>query len=318
MLSGFATTKAQDNNNTEEYYIKWIKQYPEINTTKKTKINSKSISNLLFGKKTLNLIKPVSVFAQSTDTFIVLDQGNGLIFTIENNNLKSPAFIKKTIKRFPSLVDISKIDNQTYLITDSYKNNIYIIKLKDKKIKKLNDSLNLKRPAGILFDKTTKEIWVVETAAHRISVLNIKGELIKTIGTRGNKPGEFNFPVSICSDSKGYKYILDAMNFRVQIFDQNGKFHSSFGETGDATGYFARPKAIACDSKDHIYITDALFHNVQIFNKNGELLYYFGGQGKEKEKFWIPASIHIDKNDYIYIADSYNSRIQVFQLLKKD
>jgi len=84
-----------------------------------------------------------------------------------------------------------------------------------------------------------------ETGAHRISVLNRKGEIIKRTGSRGNGPGEFNFPTFIWIDKLGNAYVVDSMNFRIQIFNKNGEFVSAFGEIGDATGYFARPKGIA-------------------------------------------------------------------------
>ncbi|MBI5540395.1 MAG: 6-bladed beta-propeller [Bacteroidia bacterium] len=302
------------NRKTENSRIKWISLFPSVEN-KKSSFTEK-LGQVVFGKKEiLEISKPISVLAINPDTFLVLDQGNNTIFYVKNNESQIPHFLKKKENYFTSLVGICAISKNEVLFTDSKSNQIYKISNNVTELNVLNDSLKLDQPTGIAYSKLTNEIWVVETKSHRISILNNNGERIKTIGARGNKNGEFNFPTSICIDKDGYAYIVDAMNFRVQIFNKDGQFVSTFGKQGDATGDFARPKGIAIDSESNIYIADALFNTVQIFDKKGNFLYYFGSQGNEKEKFWMPSGIFIDSQNYIYVSDSYNSRIQLFQLV---
>jgi uncharacterized protein YjiK len=294
--------------------IKWVSEFPSI-SEKKTNLSEK-IGQVVFGKKDIpEISKPISVLALNPDSFLVLDQGNNTIFNIRNKESEIPRFLKKRENYFTSLVGICSISKNEILFTDSKLNQIYKINNDKTECVVLNDSLKLDQPTGIAFSNLTNEIWVVETKSHKISILNNKGERIKTIGTRGNNNGEFNFPTSISIDKDGFAYVVDAMNFRVQIFNKDGQFVSTFGKQGDATGDFARPKGIAIDSEGNIYIADALFNTVQIFNKKGIFLYYFGSQGKEKEKFWMPSGIFIDSLNYIYVSDSYNSRIQIFQMV---
>jgi DNA-binding beta-propeller fold protein YncE len=251
----------------------------------------------------------------NTNNFWVLDQGQETIYEVQKNKLQKPRAIKKKDNFFTSLVGVCSMPNGDILFTDSRLNKVFIIDHDKKKLASLNDTLQFQQPTGIAYSAASGEIWVVETGAHRVSVLGTNGELIKRIGNRGEENGQFNFPTSIWIDKDGDVYIVDAMNFRVQIFHKNGDFVTAFGEEGDASGTFARPKGIATDTYGNIYVADALFHVVQIFDRSGNFLYSFGKQGREKEEFWMPSGIFIDSKNYIYVADSYNSRVQIFQLV---
>ncbi len=273
------------------------------------------IGEFFFGdKQTLVLSKPISVFAESPDSYWVLDQGLGSLVKVQDGVGEIPQSFHQ---HYTSLVGICALPQGDLLFTESRRNKIFKLN-QDEQADKLIEfcpAVDLKQPTGIAYSPTKNEVWVVETASHRITVLNLKGEVVHHIGKRGNGPLEFNFPTFIWIDKSGLVYVVDAMNFRIQILNSDGEFITKFGEIGDATGYFSRPKGIATDSFGNIYIVDALFHAVQIFDKKGNFLYYFGGQGRQDGKFWLPTGIFIDENDFIYIADSYNSRIQVFQLI---
>ncbi|MFC2086437.1 6-bladed beta-propeller [Bacteroidota bacterium] len=322
LLLLFITPQAQDTiirgNVYEDQYIKWIGQYPLLDQNKKGKKFSEKFSEIVFGKKQPELIKPVSVFALNPDSLWIIDQGNGIILEIKDKKGEVPRVFHENPGYFLSLLGVCSIADNRILFTDSHLNNIFLLSGNSKEIKVLNDSLVLQQPTGIAYSKKNDEIWVVETAAHRISVLDSEGKPKRKIGNRGVGPGEFNFPTFIWIDNQGTIYIVDSMNFRIQIFDSRGNFQSSFGESGDASGYFARPKGIATDSNGNIYIADGLYHTVQIFNKKGEILYNFGAQGRDKGEFWMPTGLFIDHENYIYVADSYNSRVQIFQLVKNN
>jgi len=304
-----------------DYDIRWVSQYP---ANKEKKASSKQerktgrkknwFTDLIFGKKPDNLVKPMSLVAMNPDTFWVADQGNGSLLQVFNLVGEIAKFENNGIESIPSMVGSCFTPDHKILFTDSKLNKVFQFDPENNELRILNDELKLGQPTGIAYSLLNQQIWVVETSAHRIAILNNQGELIKHIGGRGNAQGKLNFPTYIWIDHSGLVYVVDAMNFRVQIFDKDGEYISAFGEIGDSSGYFSRPKGIATDSFGHIYVSDALFHVVQIFDRTGQLLYTFGSQGQEKEQFWMPTGIYIDDNNFIYIADSYNSRVQVFQL----
>ena len=297
-------------------YISWVGQYPAVKEGTEKKSGARRVYEFLIRKnEQRSLVRPVGVLATGPNDLFILDQGSRSGFDIQDKKCDIPRCFRKKENYFTSLVGICSMPNGEMLFTDSRLNKVYRISADKKKLTELNDSLKLDQPTGIAYSPVTHEIWVVETNAHRISILNDNGVLIKTIGSRGDENLQFNFPTSIWIDKTGDVYVVDAMNFRIKIFNKNGEFLSEFGEAGDTPGSFARPKGIATDTYGNIYVVDGLSNVVQIFDRQGRFLYTFGKQGRAKEEFWMPSGIFIDNRNYIYIADNYNSRVQIFQLV---
>lgn len=299
-------------------HIEWVSCWPSGADSYQSRRFKDQINSFLFGIKTPVLSNPVSVLANDPNDFWILDQGNMLVFEVKEGVGDIPHSVLKTDFKLTSLVGICAGSNSSILFTDSKAQKVFRYSPDEKKLNTLNDTLVLQQPTGIAYSNERKEIWVVETKAHRISVLNEKGELVKRIGKRGNSPGEFNYPTHIWIDKKGNVFITDAMNFRIQVLNSNGDVISIFGQAGDSTGHFASPKGVATDSFSNIYVVDALFHVVQVFDINGKFLYKFGTQGHGNAEFWMPSGIFIDDQDYIYVADTYNSRVQIFKLIQSN
>lgn len=297
--------------------VVWVEQIPAMSGINKKKQNKRSLFSIIIGDEknaAIELEKPVAAFLDSPEDIWILDQGKQTMIRVKNNRKEIVKAFSKNKIEFQSLVGACIIPGKEILFTDSRLNRIFTLKNDRKRIEIFGDTITLQQPTGIAYFTARSEIWVVETAAHCISVFDENGRKKRSIGKRGNGEGEFNYPTSIWIDGKGYVYIVDALNFRIQILDENGNFLKTFGEQGNATGYFGIPKSVATDSYGNIFVTDALFHVVQIFDINGRFLYSFGSQGREPGQFWMPSGIFIDKDDNIYIADSYNSRIQKFRL----
>jgi sugar lactone lactonase YvrE len=178
------------------------------------------------------------------------------------------------------------------------------------------------RPAAIAWDDATRELWVLDAGQHALLAFSLEGELLRSVGRRGNAPGEFNFPAGMCGlpglGGATRLAVADAMNFRVQIVDAAGHVHALFGRKGDAAGDFSFPRDVAADSDGHLYVLDKHFENVQLFDHAGRLLLAFGGQGAAPGQFNLPAGIVIDEHDRIWIADTHNRRVQVFQYLREE
>lgn len=299
----------------ETPYITWVSQYPALAGEKPKKSLGTRIADFILGRKSsLELTRPVTLMVTDSLNFFVLDQENGVIFRVRDKVGEITHFRNKKYKYFPSLVGITSFRDNSFLFTDSYYNKIFICNPEKKTLTLLTDSV-FDRPTGIAWAPSEHHIWLVETNAHRITLMDEQGKVLKRFGKRGTSQGEFNYPTSVWIDRNGIAYIVDAMNFRIQLFSPDGNFISMFGKPGDGSGDFARPKGIATDSYGNIYVADALFSAVQIFDRQGQLLYTFGKPGQGNGEFWMPSGIFIDDRDRIFVADSYNSRIQIFQLM---
>ncbi|HXC04847.1 MAG TPA: 6-bladed beta-propeller [Bacteroidia bacterium] len=295
--------------------VRWVSQWPLKDGKQKSMDMNGKIRKLIFGARNQTLTRPVSMVTNKQGNYWILDQQSSALFQVTEGQGKVPRFIEKKGYDLTSLVGICNFRPGEMLFTDTHLNKIFLINPEKKICEVLNDSLKLDKPTGIAYSAREHEIWVTETGKHRIVILTEGGELKRTIGSRGNAKGEFNFPTQLTIDKNGLIEIVDAMNFRVQVFNEQGEVVSVFGSNGDGSGYFASPKGIATDSYGNIYVADALFHVVQIFDVSGRFLYTFGAQGQGEGEFWMPSGVYIDDKDRIYVSDCYNSRIQVFQLI---
>jgi sugar lactone lactonase YvrE len=173
----------------------------------------------------------------------------------------------------------------------------------------------LKRPVGLAFDNAKRELYVADTRAHVIRVFNTEGRLLRTLGKRGEEPGEFNFPTYIAL-SKGDLYVADTMNARVQVLDAaTGNMKLIVGARGLYVGNLVRPKGVSVDSEGNIYVVESYHDHLLVYNKRGEFLLPIGGTGQEIGSFYLPSGVWIDAKDRVFVADMFNGRVSLFQFL---
>ena len=67
------------------------------------------------------------------------------------------------------------------------------------------------------------------------------GKLLKSWGTPGTGPGEFNLPHNICCDRDGWIYVADRENSRVQIFDEDGRYETQINNMHRPSGLAITP-----------------------------------------------------------------------------
>lgn len=174
---------------------------------------------------------------------------------------------------------------------------------------------HLQRPNGVAYDPVTRSIYVADTEAHMIKVFGLEGNLHAEIGSRGEGPGEFNYPTHIAI-SHGKLYVTDTMNARVQVFSAaKGEYLQTIGKRGMRVGNLSRPKGVAVDSEGNVYVIESYFDYLLVYNRRGEFLMPLGGVGFGGGKFHLPAGVWVDSRDRVYVADMLNSRVAVFQFL---
>lgn len=171
---------------------------------------------------------------------------------------------------------------------------------------------DLGRPTGVAC--SDDEIFVVDTARHRVIVLDSRGTPRRSVGRRGAANGEFNYPAAL-SLSTGALWVGDTLNFRIQHLDGgDGSFVSGFGSLGDAVGDTPRVKGIAVDRDTRIWITDAHLDRILLYAEDGTFLADVGRPGTEPGEVSFPAGIAVGSDGRVAVADSLNRRVQVFRL----
>lgn len=298
------------------FSIRWLGRYTHSTSFDSTAGRGAAawLARLFLGDNSLHFRTPFGLAAAPSGDIWVLDQGAGVPFRIHPDAGRMERLSIPDGEPFPSLVDVAIAADGAAYFTDSRLGGVYCVAPGTATPRAFVSPGSLQRPTGIAVDPVSGRPCVVETAAHRIAILNADGSVHGTFGGRGDTPGRFNFPSYLTIDVQGRLYVVDAMNFRVQILDSVGTPIGWFGQIGDGSGDFARPKGIALDSHGHIYVVDALFGAVQVFDGEGRLLTTFGRRGQGDGEFWMPTGIAIDSRDRIFVADGHNHCVQVFQL----
>ena len=61
-------------------------------------------------------------------------------------------------------------------------------------------------------------IAVSEHTDHVVKKYSLQGNYLSKFGSYGSKDGQFNSPLGLCFNSKGFLYVVDSANFRIQVF----------------------------------------------------------------------------------------------------
>ncbi len=174
----------------------------------------------------------------------------------------------------------------------------------------------IKNPTFMAIDDQRRRLYLVDSHLHQVLVFNLDTlELKDRIGKRGEKNGEFNFPVGVALAPNGNIAVTDTGTCSVEVFTPEYKFVQRFGTRGERPGEFTRPKGIAIDKEGNYWVVDAAFNNVQIFSPKGVLLMWVGQFGNVPGAFNLPMGIYIDKSQKVYVSDQLNHRVQIFQFL---
>ncbi|HJS98309.1 MAG TPA: 6-bladed beta-propeller [Terriglobales bacterium] len=174
----------------------------------------------------------------------------------------------------------------------------------------------LKNPTYMALDEGRRRLLVVDSRLHQVLIFNLDTlQLESKVGKRGDKKGEFNFPIAVAVAPDGSLAVTDTGSCSVEVFSPDGKFLRRIGRQGTRPGEFVRPKGVAYDQEGHLWVVDAAFNNFQIFTSNGKVLMFVGTYGQNPGEFNLPIDIYIDKNNRVYVSDSLNARVQIFQFL---
>jgi len=94
-------------------------------------------------------------------------------------------------------------------------------------------------------------IYVMDWGDVEIKVFSPEGRLVRTIGKKGQGPGEFDTPAQFVLSADGRVFLLSGRQYQISILDRAGTYLSSF----KVEGYCAD---LAVDSHNRVYYTEML------------------------------------------------------------
>ncbi|HVH25436.1 MAG TPA: peptidyl-alpha-hydroxyglycine alpha-amidating lyase family protein [Vicinamibacterales bacterium] len=174
---------------------------------------------------------------------------------------------------------------------------------------------SFQRPTDVAWD-AGGNIYVADGYGNaRIAKYEPSGKYIKSWGSRGTAPGQFNIVHGIAVDAQGNVYAADEGNRRVQVFDANGTFKKQFLNVGTPTALCITPGPrqflYVAHSGDPDGMEDAAIYKVDL---DGKIVGKFGRAGKLPKEFGLVNSIDCRSENELLIGELSNWRVQKLTL----
>lgn len=108
------------------------------------------------------------------------------------------------------------------------------------------------------------EVYVGDTANHRIQVFTEQGELLRIVGEAGTLPGQLKYPYDFALAPDRTVVVVEYGNNRLSRFTPQGGLLGTFGKPGRGPGEFHGPRAVAVGPDSTVYVADTGNHRVQM------------------------------------------------------
>jgi DNA-binding beta-propeller fold protein YncE len=178
------------------------------------------------------------------------------------------------------------------------------------------------RAHGLRIDREGN-LWATDVGAHTVMKFTRDGQLLLTIGTRG-QAGTWdetagthllNQPNDIAIAANGDIFVAQGHtpgpngDARVLKFDKTGKFLTQWGGHGKEPGKFEVAHSIAFDAQGNLWVADRENQRIQVFDTSGKYL-------REMKYSGLPCAFEIAK-DYVWMVNGFAAQVLKLDLQGK-
>ncbi|WP_206239630.1 peptidyl-alpha-hydroxyglycine alpha-amidating lyase family protein [Novosphingobium terrae] len=170
----------------------------------------------------------------------------------------------------------------------------------------------------------------------RVAKVAPDGQWLKSWGSYGAQPGQFNQVHSIAVDGQDRVFVADRINRRIQVFDTEGKLLNIIRiqvpfpdnapvpignrPTAASPGYFlpGAPWALCITPKEAgpqaLFVADVWPGRIYKLDLEGHVLGWLGGAGKQLKQFGWIHEIACPTQNQLFVAEVLNWRVQKLTL----
>ena len=184
----------------------------------------------------------------------------------------------------------------------------------------LDENLAFNYPSDIAMD-TSGNIYVLDSANHRVQKFSPEGTYLATFGRRGQGPGEFYNPDSFDIDAHGFFYVMDAYQNRIQTMTPAGAGDRTIRLMDDTL------RKLRCLKSGLLAVRDSLLPYsfmdkakppklIKVLDQEGKLLRSFVdavdyGDGI-KSVLANAFEYTVDRNDNFYLAYAFQNKVEKY------
>ena len=178
------------------------------------------------------------------------------------------------------------------------------------------------RSHGLRIDREGN-LWATDVGGHVVVKMNRDGQILLTIGTRG-EAGEWNEasgsrklnqPNDVAIAANGDVFVVQGHtpgptgDARVLKFSKDGTFIKSWGGKGTGPGQFQVAHGIAIDAKGLLWTADRENQRIQVFQQDGTFV-------REIKYKGLPCSLDIGRQ-FIYMVNGFAGQVLRLDLTGK-
>ena len=165
-----------------------------------------------------------------------------------------------------------------------------------------SEKMNL--PIGICVSQN--KVFVTQINSHSINMYELKGKLIKSVGSEGNGEAQFKYPHGLdVSDKTNNIYVCDFNNNRIQILTEELKYHSMLGI------YLLKYPRDVKVTQDRVFVLDGSNPCMFVFDSDHVLTNRLITRGVGKQT-GNPLCFVLDREHNIIMSDCNNHCVYVF------
>jgi len=184
----------------------------------------------------------------------------------------------------------------------------------------LDENLAFNYPSDIVMD-ASGNIYVLDSANHRIQKFSPEGTYLATFGRRGQGPGEFYNPDSIDIDARGFFYVMDPYQNRIQTMAPAGAGDRTILLTG------SNQRKLRCLKSGLLAVKSSLLPwSFDDKAKPPKLINILDQEGKLQRSFVDAVNFGdgiktvmanafdyaVDRNDNFYLAYVFQNRVEKY------
>jgi len=187
-----------------------------------------------------------------------------------------------------------------------------------------------RQPTDVAWDSQGNTYITDGYVNSRVAKYDKNGDWVKSWGTKGNGPGQFNTPHAIAVDRDDNVYVGDRANRRIQVFDTDGNFKRMFSidvppdpasravngatPTGEALARsIGAPNSICITpgSPQVLFVGESTYPG-RIFKValDGTVLGVIGRAGRNRGQFSGAHALACPSERELYVAETSNWRVQ--------
>ena len=163
------------------------------------------------------------------------------------------------------------------------------------------------RPFGIAFN-SRGEMIVSERSGHQVSVFDVRGRVIRSFGSHGDRPEQMILPAGIAVDDTDNIYVRSL--HKLQIFTSSGELIKCIGQWGSKEAEFDNPRGVTIYSSQ-MYVCDRDNHRIQVFDLDLNFIGSIGSYGSGRGELNRPCDVAFDTAGNMYVVEWGNNRVQV-------